>query len=73
MILTKAGFKLWKSGALVLVTSIPFMILIEYESDQWSLGMLIFMILVVQPLAIGWLQRWFWLPKTESKDDGIQF
>ena len=61
MMLTKAGFKLWISGALVLAVSVPFMLLLEYEGDQWSLEMLIFMVLVMQPLAIGWVQRWFWL------------
>ena len=61
MLVTKAGLKLWRSGALVLVVSVPFMLLIEYEGEQWSLGMLAFMVLVMQPLAIGWMQRWFWL------------
>jgi hypothetical protein len=60
ILVTKKGFRLWRSGALVLATSVPFMLLVEFEGEQWSLGMLLFMILVVQPLAIGWLQRWFW-------------
>jgi hypothetical protein len=61
MLVTKKGFRLWRSGALVLATSVPFMLLVEFEGEQWSLGFMIFMILVIQPLAIGWLQRWFWL------------
>jgi len=60
MLVTKKGWKLWRSGALVLATSVPFMLLVELEGEQWSLGMMFFMILVLQPLAIGWLQRWFW-------------
>ena len=61
MLVTKQGLKMWASGALVLAVSVPFYLLLQYEGEQWSLGMLAFMVLVMQPLAIGWLQRWFWL------------
>ena len=60
MMVTKAGLKLWASGALVLAVSVPFALLVEYEGEQWSLGMFAFVIVVMQPLAIGWVQRWFW-------------
>ena len=62
MMLTKAGFKLWASGMLMLLTSVVLGVLLTEEViDNMSLGELFVIFIVLYPLVLGWVQRWFWL------------
>lgn len=73
MMLTWAGLKLWASGMLMLLMSVGLALLMtEKVIDSMSLGELTFIFLVLYPLAIGWVQRWLWTPKSESERDGIE-
>ncbi len=73
MLITKAGFKLWGSGMLVLVCDLAYVLMMEnLNTESLTLGGVAFMTLVVMPLAVGWVQRWYWTPKAESDDAGIQ-
>lgn len=60
--LTKAGLKLWASGMLMLLTSVVLgWLMTEKVVNSMSLGELAFIFLVLYPLVLGWMQRWFWL------------
>ena len=72
MMLTKAGFKLWASGMLVIIMdAVVGALYTEETMDSLSLGELVFIFVVLWPLAIGWVQRWFWLRgTTQESTDG---
>lgn len=61
MMLTKAGLKLWASGMLATLTMSGFGLLFAEATEQWSLAEAAFLWLLVAPMVVGLLQRWFWL------------
>ncbi len=67
MLLTKKGLKLWGSGLLVLVMSALFSeamsALTLDEMSLWELGFILF---VLFPLILGWVQRWYWMRRVDD-------
>jgi len=61
ILVTKKGFRLWRSGMLVTIVVMAFGVAMPYlEMSEASLGVQAIYYLIAFPMAIGWTQRWFW-------------
>lgn len=62
LMVTKEGLKLWGSGMLMALMAGLFGLAIPYlEITEASLAVRAIYFLLAFPLAMGWVQRWFWL------------
>ena len=69
MLLTKKGFKIWGSGMIVMVMTFLFSELLTVEyMDAISLWELLFIGLLLLPLALGVAQNWYWT-RGDSDDE----
>ncbi len=61
MLLTKRGLKLWGSGMIVVIMSVLLtLVMTEDAVENMSLTEAAIIVLVLFPLALGWVQRWYW-------------
>lgn len=60
MLLTKKGLKIWVSGMIVVILSTAFSVAMESVSRGMEFWELLFIVFVLFPLVLGWVQRWYW-------------
>jgi len=68
MLVTKKGLMLWSSGFLALLIILASSFIVPHL----SFGEMMFWFFVIQPLSIGWVQRWFWLRSFTKATEGIR-
>ncbi len=68
MLLTKIGLKLWGSGMLVVIMSTIFSEFMLQIVDTLSFWEIMFMVFVLFPMVLGWVQRWYWTRGTDDDE-----
>jgi len=72
MLLTKKGLKIWGSGMIVLIMTFLFSLLMTEEYlNAMSLWELLFIGLLLLPLALGVAQNWYWT-RGDSDDEPVE-
>ncbi len=72
MLLTKKGLKLWGSGMIVVIMSVILTFLMTEEAiENMSLTELALIVLVLFPLALGWVQRWYWKGESDDTEESL--